>query len=45
LRRQGLIRPEPIAAALAEHDSGRRNHDYPLWTVLMLQAWLDGAET
>jgi asparagine synthase (glutamine-hydrolysing) len=44
LRRQGLIRPEPIAAALAEHDSGRRNHDYPLWTVLMLQAWLDGAE-
>ena len=43
LRRQGLLRPEPIAQALAEHDSGGRNHDYPLWTVLMLQTWLDGA--
>lgn len=42
LRRQGLLRPEPIAQALAEHDSGRRNHDYALWTVLMLQSWLDG---
>ncbi|WP_281287986.1 asparagine synthase (glutamine-hydrolyzing) [Humibacillus xanthopallidus] len=43
LRGQGLLRPEPIAAALAEHDSGRRNNDYALWTVLMLQAWFDGA--
>ncbi|GAA4407701.1 asparagine synthase (glutamine-hydrolyzing) [Fodinibacter luteus] len=42
LRRQGLLRPEPITRALAEHDSGQRNHDYALWTVLMLQAWLDG---
>ena len=41
LRRQGLLRPEPIAAALAEHDSGRRNRDYALWTVLMLQSWLE----
>jgi asparagine synthase (glutamine-hydrolysing) len=43
LRRQGLLRPEPIADALGQHDSGHRNHDYALWTVLMLQAWLDGA--
>lgn len=41
LRRQGWLRPEPIAAALAEHDAGRRNHDYALWTVLMLTAWID----
>ncbi len=43
LRRQGLLRPEPITEALAAHDTGRRNHDYALWTVLMLQSWLDGA--
>jgi asparagine synthase (glutamine-hydrolysing) len=42
LRRQGLLRPEPVTRALAEHDSGDRNHDYALWTVLMLQSWLDG---
>ena len=40
LRNQGLLRPEPVQAALAEHLSGRRNHDYRLWTVLMLQSWL-----
>jgi asparagine synthase (glutamine-hydrolysing) len=43
LRRQGLLRPEPISQALAAHDSGRRNNDYALWTVLMLQCWLDGS--
>jgi asparagine synthase (glutamine-hydrolysing) len=43
LRRQGLLRPEPIAQALTAHDSGRRNNDYALWTVLMLQCWLDGS--
>lgn len=42
LRRQGILRPEPVAAALAAHLSGRRNNDYPLWTLLMLQAWLEG---
>lgn len=41
LRRQGLIAPEPAAVALEEHLSGRFNHDYRLWTLLMLQAWLD----
>lgn len=41
LRRQGLLRPEPVARALADHLSGRRNNDYLLWTALMLEAWLD----
>lgn len=41
LRRHGL-RPEPIQRALAEHQAARRNHDYALWTVLMLVAWLEG---
>lgn len=44
LRRQGLLRPEPIAQALADHDAGRRNNDYTLWTVLMLTSWLDRIE-
>lgn len=44
LHQQGILRPEAVAAALAEHDSGRKNHDYPLWTLLMLEAWLDGGD-
>ena len=44
LRRQGLLRPEPVAAALAAHASGRENLDYPLWTMLMFQTWLDGKD-
>ena len=41
LQRQGLLEPGPISQALADHDSGRRNRDYALWTVLMLQSWLE----
>ena len=41
LQRQGLLRAEPVQRALAEHLSGRRNHDYLLWTVLTLQSWLE----
>lgn len=41
LARQGLLRPEPVQAALREHLEGRANHDYRLWTVLMLQAHLE----
>ena len=44
LRRQGLIRPEPVAAALDAHLIGAENHDYALWALLMLQAWLDTTE-
>ena len=44
LRRQGLIKPEPVAAALAAHASGRENLDYPPWTMLMLQTWLDAKD-
>lgn len=41
LRAQGLLQPEPIATVLAKHDSRQRNNDYALWTILMLQAWLE----
>jgi asparagine synthase (glutamine-hydrolysing) len=35
----GLLRPEPVRQAWREHVEGTRNWPYPLWTVLMLQAW------
>lgn len=35
----GLVRPEPVRRAWQEHREGTRNWQYPLWTVLMLQAW------
>lgn len=41
LRAQGLLKPGPIGNALAKHDSRQRNNDYALWTILMLQAWLE----
>lgn len=41
LSSHGLLRPEPISEMLTAHMSGRRNYDYQLWTILMLQGWLD----
>jgi len=38
LERNGL-NPAPIRARWDAHQSGRENHQYPLWTVLMLQSW------
>lgn len=40
LRRQGLLRPEPVWRLWREHLSGRADHTPRLWTVLMWQAWL-----
>ncbi|GLC93029.1 asparagine synthetase B [Cupriavidus sp. TA19] len=40
LRQQGFLNPEPIRSRWAEHLSGRRNWQHPLWCVLMFQAWL-----
>jgi asparagine synthase (glutamine-hydrolysing) len=39
LARGGLIDPGPVRHAWEEHLSGRRNWQYRLWTVLMLEAW------
>src|SRR5215470_11818943 len=38
-RLDGLVRVEPVRRAWREHLEGSRNWRYPLWTVLMLQAW------
>ena len=35
----GFVRVEPVRRAWREHLEGSRNWQYPLWTVLMLQAW------
>jgi asparagine synthase (glutamine-hydrolysing) len=39
LAADGLVRVEPVRRAWREHLEGSRNWQYPLWTVLMLQAW------
>jgi asparagine synthase (glutamine-hydrolysing) len=31
--------PGPVRRRWAEHQAGTRNRGYPLWTVLMYQAW------
>lgn len=41
LRREGYLRPAPIARAWTQHLSGRRDWHHHLWAVLMFQAWLD----
>jgi asparagine synthase (glutamine-hydrolysing) len=40
LAAQGLLRPEPIRTKWTEHLEGDRDWHYPLWNVLMFQAWL-----
>jgi asparagine synthase (glutamine-hydrolysing) len=41
LQAQNLFNASRVAARMAEHMSGRRNHGYWLWNVLMVQAWHD----
>jgi asparagine synthase (glutamine-hydrolysing) len=41
LARHGVLREHPIQTAWDEHQSGRQNLAYPLWTALMLQDWLE----
>jgi len=39
LAAEDVFNPAPIRAKWREHLSGERNWQYPLWTVLMFQAW------
>ena len=41
LQTQNLFNAGRVTARMAEHMSGRRNHGYWLWNVLMAQAWHD----
>jgi len=41
LRREGYLIPKAIRCLWTEHLSGRCNHQYVLWNILMFQAWLE----
>lgn len=45
LRSDGFFHPGPIRQHWSEHLSGRLHRQYPLWNVLMFQAWLDAQRT
>ena len=36
---RGLFRPEAIRVLIEDHVSGRRDHAYRLWALLMLELW------
>lgn len=40
LSESGLLDPVPIRKAWEAHLTGRENHHYRLWIILMLQSWL-----
>lgn len=40
LRVQGYLDPSPVRTKWQQHLSGKRNWQYPIWDVLMFQAWL-----
>jgi asparagine synthase (glutamine-hydrolysing) len=40
LRREGYFNAERVAEVWRAHQEGHRNAEYPLWVVLMFQAWL-----
>ncbi len=39
LASEGIFDPAPIRARWQEHLSGARNWQYPIWNILMFQAW------
>jgi asparagine synthase (glutamine-hydrolysing) len=41
LKAEGFLEPSLVRAKWKEHLTGRRNWQYPLWDVLMFQAWLE----
>ena len=40
LKREGYLNPSPIRTAWRQHQAGKANYGYRLWSVLMFQAWL-----
>jgi asparagine synthase (glutamine-hydrolysing) len=40
LRAEGYFTPEPIRTMWKQHQKGKGNWQYHLWTILMFQAWL-----
>jgi asparagine synthase (glutamine-hydrolysing) len=44
LRDAGYLDPAPIREVWRQHLEGRRNAEFPLWGVLMFEAWRDSVE-
>lgn len=40
-RARGLFRPEAVETLLADHAAGRADHGHRLWSLLMLELWLE----
>lgn len=45
LAEQGLVDAQQVRARWAQHLSGERNSEQAIWTMLMLQAWMDAQDT
>jgi asparagine synthase (glutamine-hydrolysing) len=45
LRSEGFFDPRPVREKWNEHQAVQRNWHYPLWGVLMFQAWLSASKT
>ena len=47
-RQRGMINPATVETMIQEHVSGKAEHHYQLWTLLMMELWfdmwIDGAE-
>jgi len=43
LTREGYFDPARVGRAWDEHQTGRQNRQYPLWNLLMFQAWLEAS--
>ncbi len=45
IKGEGFLDPRLIQRRWDEHLQGRKNWQYPLWTILMFQAWLESQYT
>lgn len=43
LRRQGIFNPDAVGAMIDAHLSGKKDLRKPLWTLLVLQIWMESA--
>jgi asparagine synthase (glutamine-hydrolysing) len=41
VRREGFLRPEGVQRVVREHLSGRRDHQYRLWALLVFAMWVE----
>ena len=37
--KRGIIKPEILGRYIEEHITGKRDHAFQLWTLLMLELW------